>query len=56
VVKQALEQAVEGDADEERPLGSYLGLTGVFASAYGALLLAAERSNRLPARVGVISP
>jgi hypothetical protein len=53
VVKQALEQAVEGHADEERPLGPYLGLTGVFASTYGALLLAAERSNRLPARVGV---
>jgi Protein of unknown function (DUF1360) len=52
-VTEAVEQAVEGYADRERPLGPYLGIAGVFAGTFGALLLSAERSNRLPPRLGV---
>jgi Protein of unknown function (DUF1360) len=52
-VTQAVEQAVEDYANDERPLGPYLGLAGVFAGMFGALLFAAERSNRLPARLAV---
>ena len=37
----------------ERPLGSYLGLAGTFTVLLGTLLVAAERSNRLPDRVRI---
>lgn len=47
----SVEEAVADYADQERPLKPYLGLAGTFALASGALLLVAERSNRLPDRV-----
>lgn len=41
-----------GYADEPRPLGSYAAIAGVFAGAFGSLLLNAARTGRLPERVG----
>src|SRR6188508_601207 len=37
----------------ERPLGSYLALAGTFTGLFGTLLVAAERSDRLPERVRI---
>jgi Protein of unknown function (DUF1360) len=47
-----LAQAVDEYSQEERPLGPYLGLAGGFTALLGTLLVAAERSERLPERFG----
>jgi hypothetical protein len=35
-----------------RPLGAYAGLAGVFAAGFGAVLVGASRTGRLPERIG----
>lgn len=52
MVEATLEEAIEGYADEDLPLGSYAVLAGTFSALSGALLLATRRSRgRLPERV-----
>lgn len=54
MVEAAVEEAIEGYAEEDLPLGSYAAFAGVFSALSGALLLATRRSRgRLPEKVGV---
>jgi hypothetical protein len=41
-----------GHADQYRPLGAYAALIGAFNAGFGAFLVAAGRSGRLPDRYG----
>jgi hypothetical protein len=56
VTEQAGTQALRGwegySPHEHKPLGTYAGISSVFASALGGTLLAAARTDRLPERVG----
>lgn len=52
MVEATLEEAIEGYAEEDLPLGSYAVLAGTFSALSGALLLATRHSRgRLPERV-----
>jgi hypothetical protein len=49
----AIEEAVAGYSEEEKPLGSYATLIGVYNTAFlGALALAKAAGRELPPRVG----
>jgi hypothetical protein len=54
MVEAAVEEAIEGYAEEDLPLGSYAAFAGVFSALSGALLLATRRSRgRIPEKVGL---
>jgi Protein of unknown function (DUF1360) len=51
--EEGLARPFEGYSEEDMPLGAYAALTALFGSGFGAVLMSAARSGRLPEDVSL---